>query len=162
MVLLELRVMVRNEMFLIHQGHIESVTEHLQLPSTVRKESCQMSAKTYVWRDKESHCNLHRVRTIVPNCTRSTWLVDHRSQLLLNVSGTFATTGCGLTVKTTQLDNIYLADLAKSDTKEKVYQMPQLDVREVDMQRNTAMALDYLAYQLSRQIEVSKPDGQDT
>ncbi|MCP3666867.1 MAG: hypothetical protein GY696_30970 [Gammaproteobacteria bacterium] len=42
---LELRVIVRNEMFLVNQGHIESVTEHLQLPCTVREEGCQTSAK---------------------------------------------------------------------------------------------------------------------
>ena len=35
-VVLELRVMVRVEMFLVNQGHNESVTEHLQLPCTVR------------------------------------------------------------------------------------------------------------------------------
>ncbi|MCP3663074.1 MAG: hypothetical protein GY696_11355 [Gammaproteobacteria bacterium] len=156
LVLLELRVMVRDEKFLVNQGNIESVKEHLQLPCTVREEGCQTSAKTYLWRDKESHCNLHRVRTIAPNRTRSTWLVDHRSQLLLNVSGTFSAPGCDLTLQTTQIDNIYLADLAKSDTREKVYKMPQLDVREVEMQQNTAVALDYVAYQLSRQIEAAQ------
>ncbi len=31
--------------------------------------------------------------------------------------------------------------------------MPQLNVREMDMQQNTALALDYLNYQLQRQIE---------
>ena len=123
-VLLELRVRVRNEMFLIHQGHIESVTEHLQLPCTVREEGCQTSAKTYVWRNKEAYCNLHRVRSISPSHTRSTWLVDHHSQLLLNISGSFAAPGCGLTVKTTQLDNIYLVEMAKLDIREKVHQMP--------------------------------------
>ena len=60
----------------------------------------------------------------------------------INVSGTFSAPGCDLTLQTTQLNNIYLADLAKSDTREKVYKMPQLDNREVDMQRNTAVALD--------------------
>ncbi|MCP3664982.1 MAG: hypothetical protein GY696_21210, partial [Gammaproteobacteria bacterium] len=156
MVLLELRVMVRDEMSHINQSNIESVTEHLQLPCTVREEGCQTSAKTYVWRDKASNCNLHRVRTKAQNRTRSTWLVDHRSQLLLNVSGTFSAPGCDQTLQTTQIDNIYLADLAKSDTREKVYKMPQLDIREVDMQRNTAVALDYVAYQLSRQIEAAQ------
>ncbi len=59
-------------------------------------------------------------------------------------------------VKTTQLDNIYLVEMAQLDIREKVHQMPQLKVREVDMQRNTAMALDYLGYQLSRQIEAAQ------
>ncbi len=61
-----------------------------------------------------------------------------------------------MTLQATQVDNIYLADLAQSDTREKVYKMPQIDIREVDMQRNTAVALDYVAYQLSRQIEVAQ------
>ncbi|MCP3662971.1 MAG: hypothetical protein GY696_10820, partial [Gammaproteobacteria bacterium] len=58
-----------------------------------------------------------------------------------------------MTLQATQVDNIYLADLAISDTREKVYKMPQIDIHEVDMQRNTAVALDYVAYQLSRQIK---------
>ncbi|MCP3668663.1 MAG: hypothetical protein GY696_40310, partial [Gammaproteobacteria bacterium] len=29
-ILLELRVRVKNEMFLIHKGHVESMTDHLQ------------------------------------------------------------------------------------------------------------------------------------
>ena len=37
-----------------NNNSIESVTEHLQLPCTVREEGCQTSAKTYVWRDKET------------------------------------------------------------------------------------------------------------
>ncbi|MCP3667569.1 MAG: hypothetical protein GY696_34595, partial [Gammaproteobacteria bacterium] len=45
-------------------------------------------------------------------------------------------------LQATQVDNIYLADLAISDTREKVYKMPQIDIHEVDMQRNTAVALD--------------------
>ena len=47
-ILLELRVRVKNEMFLIHKGHVESVTDHLQLPCTVREEGCETSARTYV------------------------------------------------------------------------------------------------------------------
>ncbi len=43
--------------------------------------------------------------------------------------------------------------MAKADTIDKVHQMPQLNVREIDMQQNTGLALDYLGYQLQRQIE---------
>ncbi len=155
-ILLELRVRVRNEMFLIHQGHVESMTDHLQLTCTVREEGCQTSAKTYVWRNKEAPCNLHRVRSISPSHTRSTWLVDHRSQMLLNITGSFAAPGYDLTVRTTQLENIFVVEMAKTDIRVKVHQMPQLNVREVDMQRNTGMALDYLSYQLQRQIEATQ------
>ena len=144
-ILLELRVRVKNEMFLIHKGHVESMTDHLQLPCTVREEGCETSAKTYVWTNKEAPCNLHRVRSISPSHTRSTWLVDHRSQLLLNVTGSFAAPGCDLTVRTTQLDDIFVVEMVKADTIDKVHQMPQLNVREIDMQQNTGMALDYLS-----------------
>ncbi|MCP3667557.1 MAG: hypothetical protein GY696_34535 [Gammaproteobacteria bacterium] len=116
-VFLELRVMVRDELFLINQGNIESQTEHLQLPGTVREEGCKTSAKTYVWRDKASNCHLQRVGTIAPNRIRSTWLVDHQSQLLFNTTGTFPVPGCDITLKTTQVDNVYLADLAISEIK---------------------------------------------
>ena len=46
-----------------------------------------------------------------------------------------------MTLQTTQVDNVYLADLAISDYREKVYKMPQIDIHEIDMQRNTAVAL---------------------
>ncbi|MCP3664715.1 MAG: hypothetical protein GY696_19855 [Gammaproteobacteria bacterium] len=45
-VLLELRIMVRDEHFLVYHGNIESQTEHLQLPCTVKEGGCQTSRKT--------------------------------------------------------------------------------------------------------------------
>ena len=90
---------------------------------------------------------------IAPNHTQSTWLVDHQNQLLLNVTGTYPVPGCELVLQTTQLETIFLADLATSDTRARVYKMPQIAIREIDMQWNTAVALEYVAYQLSRQIE---------
>ncbi|MCP3666682.1 MAG: hypothetical protein GY696_29990 [Gammaproteobacteria bacterium] len=39
---------------------------------------------------------------------------------------------------------------------DKVHQITQLNVREIDMQQNTGMALDYLSYQLQRQIEAAQ------
>ncbi|MCP3664630.1 MAG: hypothetical protein GY696_19425, partial [Gammaproteobacteria bacterium] len=118
----------------------------------MREEGCETSARTYVCTNKEAPCNLHMIRSISPSYTRSTWLVDHRSQLLLNVTGNFVTPGCDLTVRTTQLDDIFLVEMVKADTIDKVHQMPQLNVREIDMQQNTGMALDYLSYQLQQQI----------
>ena len=92
--LLELRVRVKNEKFLIHKSNVESVTDHLQLPCMVREKGCETTARTYVWTNKETPCNLHRIRSISPSYTRSTWLVDHFSQLLLNVMGSFDAPGC--------------------------------------------------------------------
>ncbi|MCP3666371.1 MAG: hypothetical protein GY696_28370, partial [Gammaproteobacteria bacterium] len=96
------------------------MTDLLQLPCTVREEGCKTTAKTYVWTNKETPCNLHRIRSISPSYTRSTWLVDHRSQVLLNVTGNFDAPGCDLTVKTTQLDQVYVVEMVKADTIDKV------------------------------------------
>ena len=85
------------------------------------------------------------MRTIAPNQTQETWLVDHHSQLLLNVNGVYPVPGCELVLQTTQLENIYLADLATSDTRNKVYKMPQIAIREIDMQRNTFVAIEIKA-----------------
>ncbi|MCP3667677.1 MAG: hypothetical protein GY696_35170, partial [Gammaproteobacteria bacterium] len=70
-VLLELRVRVRDEMFLINKGKDKD-------------------------KDKESHCNLHRVRMFAPTRTTPNRLVDHTCQLLPQVSGTFSAPGCAL------------------------------------------------------------------
>ncbi|MCP3661304.1 MAG: hypothetical protein GY696_02230, partial [Gammaproteobacteria bacterium] len=59
-------------------------------------------------------------------------------------------------MRTTQLDDVFVVEMVKADTIDKVHQMPQLNVREIDMQQNTGMALDYLSYQLQRQIEAAQ------
>ncbi len=82
-------------------------------------------------------------------------MVDHRHQLLLNVTGVYPVPGCKLELKSTQLDNIYQANLTTSETRNIVYGLPKVSIREIDMQRNAAMALEYMAYQLSRQIEAA-------
>ena len=151
--LLELRVRVQSEKFIVHHNSVESVTDHLHLPCSVREESCETTAKTYVWTNKDTPCKLHRIRSISPSTVRSTWLVDHRSKLMLNVTDSFEAPGCGLEVKTTQLDDVYVVEMVTESVIDKVHQMPQLNIREMDMQQNTALALDYLSYQLQRQIE---------
>ena len=134
---------------------MESQTEHPQLPCTVKEGGCQTSRKTYLWKDTARNCQLHQIRTISPNQTQGTWLVDHYHQLLLNVAGVYPVSGCKLVLKATQLDNIYLADLTALEMRNIVYGLPQVSIREVDMQRNTTVALEYTAYQLSRQIEAA-------
>ena len=59
-------------------------------------------------------------------------------------------------MRKTQLDNIFVVEMVKADIMDKVHQMPQLNVREIDMQQNTGMALDYLSYHLQRQIEAAQ------
>ena len=53
----------------------------------------------------------------------------------------------------TQLDGLDLIPLKHRETQNKVTGLPQLAPREVDLRVNTFVALDYMAYQLTRQIE---------
>ena len=120
-VLIELRIMIRNEEYLASHGLVESATDHLSLPCSVPEEGCQTSEKTYIWKDPGNECNLRRVRTIAPNRTQDTWLVDHHNQLLFNNTGVYPNPGCKMTLRTTQLDNVYLADLTRAETRAQVY-----------------------------------------
>ena len=76
------------------------------------------------------------------NRTKGTWLVDHRHQLLLDVTGVYPIPGCKLALKTTQLDNIYLDRLTAKEMQNINYGLSQMLAREVDMQMNTALAID--------------------
>ncbi len=69
-----------------------------------------------------------------------------------NVTEVYPIPGCKLALKSTQLDNVYLAELTSPEMQNIMYGVPQMPTREVDMQRNTAVAFDYTAYQLSWQL----------
>ncbi|MCP3665007.1 MAG: hypothetical protein GY696_21340 [Gammaproteobacteria bacterium] len=57
-----------------------------------------------------------------------------------------------------QLDGIYLIPLKDHKTQNKVTELLQLAPREIDLRVNTAVALDYMAYHLTRQIEEAIQD----
>ncbi|MCP3661237.1 MAG: hypothetical protein GY696_01880 [Gammaproteobacteria bacterium] len=48
---------------------------------------------------------------------------------------------------------VYLADLTVPERQNIVDELPQISTREVNMQRETAVALEYMAFQLKRQFE---------
>ena len=148
-VLQELRIMLSDEHFLANHGRIENKGEYLQLPCTVRESGCQTSRKTYIWEDRAGDCQLHQIRMVTPNRTKGTWLVDQHHQLLLKVTGVYPITGCKLALKTSQVDYIYLAELTDKEMQNIIYGLPQMPARKVDLQINTALAIDYTVYQLT-------------
>ena len=82
-------------------------------------------------------------------------MVDHRHQLLLNVTGTYPVPNCKIVLETTQLINLYLADLTIPEQRQVVKDLPKVSAREVNMQRETGVALEYATYQLHQQIETA-------
>ncbi|MCP3661140.1 MAG: hypothetical protein GY696_01385 [Gammaproteobacteria bacterium] len=90
-----------------------------------------------------------------PNQTQGTWLVDHQHQLLLNVTGTYLLPDCRIVLETTQLIKLYLANLTIPERRQIVKELPQVFSREVNMQRETGVALEYATYQIHQQIETA-------
>ena len=82
-------------------------------------------------------------------------MVDHRHQLLLNVTGTYPVPDCRIVLETTQLRNLYLADLTIPERRQAVQGLPQVSTREVNIQRETGVALEYATYRLHQQIETA-------
>ncbi|MCP3668571.1 MAG: hypothetical protein GY696_39835 [Gammaproteobacteria bacterium] len=85
-----------------------------------------------MWEDTAIGCQLHLIHTITPNQTQGTWLVDHHHQLLLNVTGVYPIPGCKLVLKTTQLDNVFLAELTAPEMQNIICGLPPMPPREVD------------------------------
>ena len=76
--------------------------------------------------------------------------------------GIYPVRDCQLVLETTQLRNVYLADLIVPERCNIVNELPQVSPREVNMQRETEVALEYAAYQLHKQIKVATQQQQET
>ena len=70
-------------------------------------------------------------------------MVDHRHQLLLNVTGTYPVPDCRIVLETTQLRNLYLAHLTIPERCQAVQGLPQVSTREVNIQSETLRTLAY-------------------
>ncbi|MCP3668736.1 MAG: hypothetical protein GY696_40680 [Gammaproteobacteria bacterium] len=92
---------------------------------------------------------------MTPSLTRQIWLIDHHHQMILNQSGMYNLAGCSLLLIMTQLDGLYLIELADRETRNKVTGLLQLTHQEVDLEVNIAVALDYTAFQLTQQKRIS-------
>ncbi|MCP3665183.1 MAG: hypothetical protein GY696_22240 [Gammaproteobacteria bacterium] len=63
--------------------------------------------------------------------------------------------GCRIVLASTQLRNLYLADLTIPERRQVVQNLPQVSSKEINVQRETGAALAYATYQLHKQIEVA-------
>ncbi|MCP3668712.1 MAG: hypothetical protein GY696_40560 [Gammaproteobacteria bacterium] len=154
-ILMEMQVRIQLEQLVSSFGQVNSERDHLRLPCLVRENGCQTLHKTYVWHGAAGNCHLKYVRTISPNRTQGSWLVDHRRQMLLNMTGTYPVPECRVVLETTQLRNLYLADLTIPERQQVVKGLPKVSTREVNIQGETGVALEYATYQLHQQIETA-------
>ena len=138
-----LQVKIQLEHLVANLGQVSSEDGRLRLPCLGRETGCQTLHKTYVWPGETGSCQLKYIRTISPNRTQDTWLVDHHHKLLLNLTGVFPVLGCRLVLAATQLRNLYLADLTIPERHQVVQSLPQVSSKEVNVQRETGAALAY-------------------
>ena len=109
--LIKIQVKIQLEHLVANNGQVGSVDGRLKLLCLTRENGCQTLHRTYVWPAETGSCQLKYIRTISPNQTQDTWLVDHHHKLLLNLTGMYPVPGCRLVLAATQLRNLYLADL---------------------------------------------------
>ena len=128
--LIELQVRIQLERLIANNGQVRSVDGRLQLPCLARENGCQTLHRTYVWPAETGNCQLKYIRTISPNRTQETWLVDHHHKLLLNLTGMYSVPGCQLALAATQLRNLYLADLSLPERRQVVQSLPQVSPSE--------------------------------
>ncbi|MCP3661160.1 MAG: hypothetical protein GY696_01485 [Gammaproteobacteria bacterium] len=137
-----------------NNGQVRSV-DGLQLPCLARENGCQTLHRTYVWPAESGNCQMKYIRTISPNRTQETWLVDHHNKLLLNLTRMYSVPGCRLTLAATQLRNLYLDNLALPERCQVVQSLPQVSPSEKNEQRETGAALAYASYRLHQQIKAA-------
>ncbi|MCP3662470.1 MAG: hypothetical protein GY696_08255 [Gammaproteobacteria bacterium] len=136
-------------------GQVSSENDRLGLPCLVQENGCQTLHKIYVWPGETGNCQLKYIRTITPNRTQDTWLVDHNHQLLLNLAGVYPVPNCRIVLASTQVRNLYLADLTIPERRQVVQDLLQVSTREINVQREIGVALAYATYRLHQQIETA-------
>ena len=110
--LVELQVRIQLAPLVVNNGQVRSIDGHLRLPCPARENGCKTMHRMYVWPTGTGNCQLKNIRTISPNQTQETWLVDHHHKLLFNQTGMSSMTGCQLALIATHLRNLYLVDLS--------------------------------------------------
>ena len=145
-VLVEYRVLIREESYLISDESVEAEDDHLRLSCMYSRLGCQTGDATYTW-DVDNHpCPLEIVRTIEPRQAMRTYLVDHGAQFLVNTTGTTKYHMCPFPLTQTDHPTIFLAETSQ------VIALPTVAPADVDTALQASIHLNYLGYQIERKF----------
>ena len=97
LVLIEYHVTILPEHFLIHAGQVESLSDHLRLPSNClyTQRYCETSGGTYIWELTKPTCDLELVSRFEPY-QQGSLLIDEKNKILLNITRPAVMPTCGL------------------------------------------------------------------
>ena len=96
LILTEYHISISPEHYLIHEGQIESLSDHLRLPSNcaATQTYCETAGGTYIWTMPSSRCNLELISQFQPR-QEGSLLIDEHSKVLVNLTQPAVMPACG-------------------------------------------------------------------
>ena len=81
--MVQYRVMVQEEQFIVERNRMEVLASHTKLPTGCELETggC-VEDKTFVWKPPKDSCPLERINVGSFNQDIGGWLVDHENKIL--------------------------------------------------------------------------------
>ena len=149
-VLKEFRILIQKEDFLLSEDIVEVISDHVRLPCSYSDMGCTTGRATYIWTQQNVHCNLEIIQNMKPSKVMNTYMVDHNIQCLINITGTATLSSCPMTLLKTDHPRIFLAETSE------VISLPTIDPSEVDIALQGDIHLNYVSYQLEREVERQK------
>ena len=111
------KVTVMKVKFLISEGHVETLSDHLRLPQrcSVSARGCKTFDTTYVWIPPRSTCDLEEVRTVSMK-PENGYLVDRENKVLLKLGTSLPSpSGCPTALLyATEYKDLYLTGPGKN------------------------------------------------
>ena len=154
LVLREYSMLVKEQTFLVYDGHVEVEEDRVSLECLFSHLGCVTGRKTYIWQHGAQLCPLKIVKTISPSVVRDTFFVDHQTQFLTNTTGTFNHPNCPFSVLSTEHPTIFLAPTST------VTDLEVVPVRDIDIVLQTAIHMNYMAYSLQRNFQQQDQEAQ--
>ena len=110
LVLQERWLLVKKEIYIIEDGQVESISDHLTLECPHSNLACITGMATYVWEHLGRDCPLRLIRSIRPSLVMDAFLVD---QFSINMTTPISIVNCNFKAHSTNLPSLYvITDLA--------------------------------------------------
>ena len=142
------QVIVKTNLLLIHEDHLESLYDRIQLPCAPSTGACVTTHRTYLWQQPNLPCNLAKVKAIQAERVGETHLVSYEDKMLLNLTAEYTNPACGITNgHKTNFDAVIAVRTTNT------LNTNHLEARDVNPDWDWAAALGYVEYSLKKQAQ---------
>ena len=153
--MVQYRVLVQEEQFIVEKARMEVLASHTKLPA-----DCELGTggcvadKTYVWKTPEDSCPLERINVGRFNQDAGGWLVDHGNKILFKpTEKSQAPFGC----PSTELIATEYADLFLTEH----HGFPRMR-KQVNLETYVHQTADYLLYQTEKLVLATRESTTST